>query len=162
MDISGQLLLSSFVIENRFSKLTYRNPAQLKGTLYLIIHSSNVLEMRCLATVRKHAPIIDQTLDAILTLLIWMLSSCCCHCRMFSMRCTQILMFPTSTDLPMSCTRLQSDTYSVCSSSLMGLTFCWSSRTKTEQEQEEFRITAVYMDVERDAGIRSRLCLGKR
>lgn len=86
-----------------------------------------------------NALIIKQTLDAILTLLIWMLSSCCCHCRMFSMRCTQILMFPTSTDLPMSCTRLQSDTYSVCSSSLMGLTFCWSSRTKTEQEQEEFR-----------------------
>lgn len=68
-----------------------------------------------------------------------MLSSCCCHCRMFSMRCTQILMFPTSTDLPMSCTRLQSDTYSVCSSSLMGLTFCWSSRTKTKQEQKQFR-----------------------
>lgn len=64
-----------------------------------------------------------------LTLLIWMLSSCCCHCRMFSIRCTQMLMFPTSTDLPMSWTSPHSETYRVCSSSLMGRTFCWSSRT---------------------------------
>lgn len=121
-----------------FSKPSYRNSAQLK--VYQIVHANNGLERRtCSAAVWKRALIIKPTLDAILTLLIWMLSSCCCHCRMFSMRYTQILMFPTSTDLPMSCTRLQSDTYSVCSSSLMGLTFCWSSRTKTEQEQEEFR-----------------------
>lgn len=46
----------------------------------------------------------------LLTFLIWMLSSCCCHCMMFSMRCTQMLMLPTSTDLPMSWTRLHSDT----------------------------------------------------
>lgn len=45
-----------------------------------------------------------------LTLLIWMLSSCCCHCMMFSMRRTQVLMFPTRTDLPMSWTRPHSET----------------------------------------------------
>lgn len=67
-----------------------------------------------------------------LTLLIWMLSSCCCHCSMFSMRCTQMLMFPTRTDLPMSWTRLHNDAYSVWSSSLIGRTFCWSSRTEKE------------------------------
>lgn len=46
----------------------------------------------------------------LLTFLICMLSSCCCHCMMLSMRCTQMLMLPTSTDLPMSWTRLHSDT----------------------------------------------------
>lgn len=66
----------------------------------------------------------------LLTLLIWMLSSCCCHCMMFSMRCTQMLMLPTSTDLPMSWTRLHSDTWSIWSSSLMGRMFCWSSSTE--------------------------------
>lgn len=105
---------------------------------YLIIHAYNILEMRRLATVWK-CDYPDYQANPRLTLLIWMLSSCCCHCRMFSMRCTQILMFPTNTDLPMSCTRVHSETYSVCSSSLMGLTFCWSFRTKTEQAQEEFQ-----------------------
>lgn len=45
----------------------------------------------------------------VFTLLIWMLSSCCCHCMMFSMRCTQMLMFPTRTDLPMSWTSPHSE-----------------------------------------------------
>lgn len=44
-----------------------------------------------------------------LTLLIWMLFSCCCQCRMVSIRYTHMLMLPTSTDLPTLCTSVHKD-----------------------------------------------------
>lgn len=48
-------------------------------------------------------------LGAPLTLVIWMLFSCCCQCRIVSIRYTHMLMFPTSTDLPTLWTSVHRD-----------------------------------------------------
>lgn len=46
---------------------------------------------------------------SLLTLVIWMLFSCCCQCRIVSMRYTHMLMFPTSTHLPTRWTSVHKD-----------------------------------------------------
>lgn len=45
----------------------------------------------------------------LLTLVIWMLFSCCCQCRIVSIRYTHMLMFPTSTHLPTLWTKVHKD-----------------------------------------------------
>lgn len=67
--------------------------------------------------------------DSLLTLVIWMLFSCCCQWRIISIRWTHMFMLPTRTDLPTLWTKVQSDMYRVCSNSFINLIFCWSSRT---------------------------------
>lgn len=44
-----------------------------------------------------------------LTLVIWMLFSCCCQWRIVSIRYTHMLMLPTSTDLPTLWTSVHKD-----------------------------------------------------
>lgn len=57
------------------------------------------------------------------------LLSCCCQLRIVSNRQAQMLMLPTSTDLPTSRMRMQRVELRSCSNALISRGFWWSSRT---------------------------------
>lgn len=57
------------------------------------------------------------------------LLSCCCQLRIVSKRQAQMLMLPTSTDLPTSRMRMQRVELRSCSNALISRGFWWSSRT---------------------------------
>lgn len=58
---------------------------------------------------RALKPFLRGEAGLLLTLVIWMLFSCCCQCRIVSIRYTHMLMFPTSTHLPTLWTKVHKD-----------------------------------------------------
>lgn len=85
-------------------------------------------------------------LAAIVTLVIWRLSSCCCQLRIVSSLEIQMLMLPTSTHFPTSRMRMQRVELRSRSRSLMSRGFCWSSRTELGSAKQTGSTTNSWAD----------------